>query len=157
LISAAAASAAALAILTLASVAVAQDPAPPPVAIPVEPSGEEAALVYFNREITTLRARIMGRNPDERRALAVKTMDDLVTAGETGPVEVTQSAGGNFINVGRRVIVGLTEIDLAAGDDLGTASAEAASRVRLALVEAGRPAGPACGFVAACSRSWPWQ
>jgi hypothetical protein len=58
--------------------------APPPVATPVttgaavEPSGQSATLTFSNRSIVVYRARVMGRMPAERAAVAVRLLQGLV-------------------------------------------------------------------------------
>ena len=92
LIVAIAALSAALACVVLAAQSTpAQAPAESILAAPVEPSGETATLTYFNRPIVALRARILGRRPTERTALAVRVLDNLVATGHTRPVEAKAS------------------------------------------------------------------
>ena len=141
---------AAVACLTaLASLAVkAQEPAPVPqpstVAISIEPSGRSLTVVYFNRPVVVLRASIMGRGPEDRRALAIRMMDDLVASDRTGPVTAVATTGGFLIGVDGRVITGLAEADLdaVAGEDLQTAAREAAARMQLAMTEASEARRP---------------
>jgi small-conductance mechanosensitive channel len=106
--------------------------------IAVEPSGEPVTLSYFNRPIVVLRAQIMGRSPDERRVIAVRAMDDLVARRQIGPVTATPAAGGMLIEVGGRVITGITptDIDTLAGETLQGVTQLAVARVGQALAEA---------------------
>ena len=133
----------------LASLAVkAQEPAPVPqpstVAISIEPSGRSLTVIYFNRPVVVLRASIMGRGPEDRRALAIRMMDDLVASDRTGPVTAVATTGGFLIGVDGRVITGLAEADLdaVAGEDLQTAAREAAARMQLAMTEASEARRP---------------
>jgi small-conductance mechanosensitive channel len=117
-----------------------QTPTPPPpgIAISVEPSGETATLSYANRPIVVLRARIMGRPPSERAALAVRALDNIVESGQTGPVSATFTSGGFLIGVGPQVVVGLTTLDVdeLAGETLQGVADEAVRRMQQAVDEA---------------------
>ena len=115
-------------------------PAPPPpgIAITVEPSGETATLSYANRPIVVLRARIMGRAPSERAALAVRALDNIVESGQTGPFSATLTSGGFLIGVGPRLVIGLTNLDIdeMAGETLQGVADEAVGRMQQAVDEA---------------------
>jgi small-conductance mechanosensitive channel len=115
------------------------------LAVPVEPSGETATLTYFNRPIVVLRARILGRRPAERAALAVRTLDQLVAAGQTRPVEVRSGNGDVLIGVGKQVIVGLTapDVDDLEGQTLQSVSDQTVARLQQALDEAAEARRPA--------------
>lgn len=115
------------------------------LAVPVEPSGETATLTYFNRPIVVLRARILGRRPSERAALAVRTLNQLVAAGHTRPVEARSGSGDVLIGVGNQVIVGLTapDIDELEGQTLQSVSDQTVARLQQALDEAAEAHRPA--------------
>ena len=129
--------------LTCAALTAQSPPAQAPasgstLAIPVEASGETATLTYFNRPIVVLRARILGRRPSERAALAVRTLDQLVATGRTKPVEAKASGSDVLIGVGNQVIVGLTapDIDALEGQTLQSVSDQTVARLQQALDEA---------------------
>jgi len=130
----------------------AQEPSTPPPAQPdatqptaaqtlgiaVEPSDAPVTLTYFNRSILVLRAQVMGRSPDERRAIAVRAMDDLVERRQIGPVTATPAAGGMLLEVGGRVFAGITptDVDTLAGETLEGVADLAVARAGQALAEA---------------------
>jgi small-conductance mechanosensitive channel len=86
----------------------------------------------------TLRARVIGRPPAERAALAVRALDNLVAARRTRPVEATMTADGVLIGVGGTYVVGVTPIDLdpLAGETLEGVAADVVGRMQQALDEA---------------------
>ena len=113
---------------------------PPPITgtASIEPSNESITLYYSNRPITVLRARVLGRQPSERAAIAERLLDDLIAQRIAGPVAMTPVEGGRVITVGGRVIIGLTPLDT---DDGSAATLEADSgriveTLQLALNEA---------------------
>src|SRR5690348_9918478 len=59
----------------------------PPPTTRAEPSGQSATVVFFNRPIVVLRARVLGRGPAERAEGAERALEDLVEHDITGPVE----------------------------------------------------------------------
>src|SRR4029078_5648203 len=131
----------ALSVALACGVLTAQAPVPSSgstLTVPVEASGETATLAYFNRPIVVLRARILGRRPVERAALAVRTLDQLVAAGHTTPVEARTTNGDVLIGVGNQVIVGLTPLDIdeLEGGTLQSVSDQTVARLRQALDEA---------------------
>lgn len=83
--------------------------------------------------MVVLRARVLGRRPIERAALASRVLDDLVSAGRSGPVEAQVIAGGVLIGVGRQIIVGVTATDLdeLAGETLQGVTDQTVSRLQL--------------------------
>ena len=114
--------------------------------VPVEPSGETETLTYFNRPIVVLRARILGRRPSERAALAVRVLDQLVAAGRTRPVEArTMADGGVLVGVGSQVIIGLTapDVDELEGQTIRGVADQTVARLQQALDEAAEARRPA--------------
>ncbi len=136
--------------LVLAAGTLAAQPQPPP-ALPsvavlgAEPSGESFTLTYFNRPIVVLRARVLGRPPSERAAIAVRVLDDLVAAKATEPVESRSIEQGSLIFVGSRVVFGLApaDVDELAGETLEGTTALALTRLRQAFGEAQEAHTPA--------------
>jgi small-conductance mechanosensitive channel len=117
----------------------------PADAVVAEPSGETATLTYFNRPIVVLRARVLGRRPSERAALATRVLGELVTAGLTRPVAGRAIEAGVLIGVERHVIIGVTplDVDVLAGETLQSVADETVARLQSALdeaVESRRPA-----------------
>ena len=119
-------------------------PAESILAAPVEPSGETATLTYFNRPIVALRAKILGRRPTERTALAVRVLDNLVATGHTRAVDAKAVGGAILIEVGNQLIVGLTpaDIDDLAGETLQAVSDQTVARLQQALDEAAEARRP---------------
>lgn len=112
--------------------------APAALALEVERTAESATLSYFNRSIVTVRARVMGRTPAERVAIGVRTLDNLVAARRTSPVNSREVPGGFLIGVGDAVVIGLTSDDLdeTSGETLENAVAQTIGRMQQALNEA---------------------
>ena len=146
--------------------------APPTVAptllgaVAAAPSGLTAPVVYFNRPIVVLRARVLGRDPAERADSAVRALDDLVAQHVTGPIAARPVGGASLISVGSRVVLALTppDVDELAGDTVERVAAETMTRLRQALAEALEARAPgalirsaalAClGLVAAALALW---
>jgi small-conductance mechanosensitive channel len=124
-------------------------PAPPTLptiaVLDAQPSGESFTLTYFNRPIVVLRARVLGRPPSERAAVAVRVLDNLVAANATDPVESRSVEQGSLIFVGSRVVFGLApaDIDALAGETLEGSTALAVTRLRQAFAEAQEAHTPA--------------
>jgi small-conductance mechanosensitive channel len=124
-------------------------PAPPTLptiaVLDAQPSGESFTLTYFNRPIVALRARVLGRPPSERAAVAVRVLDNLVAANATDPVESRSVEQGSLIFVGSRVVFGLApaDIDALAGETLEGSTALAVTRLRQAFAEAQEAHTPA--------------
>jgi small-conductance mechanosensitive channel len=139
----------------------AQDQAPPASATPqdlfataavsAERTDEPATLTYYNRPIVVLRARVLGRPPAERAAIAVRVLDGLVAAQATDPVESRPIQGGSLIFVGSRLVVGLAsaDVDELAGESLEGTTALTVSRLQQAFAEAAEAHTPAELFRAA--------
>jgi small-conductance mechanosensitive channel len=110
-----------------------------------ERSGESFTLTYFNRPIVVLRARVLGRPPSERAAIAVQVLNDLVTAKATEPVESRQVEGASLIFVGSRLVVGLgaPDVDELAGETLEGVTALTVARLQQAFAEAAEAHTPA--------------
>src|SRR5690349_9712350 len=78
------------------------------LAATAERTSQTATLTYFNRDILVLRARVLGREPDERARSAERVLGDLVAHGVTGPVAAQPLTGGMLITVGSRVVLGVS-------------------------------------------------
>jgi small-conductance mechanosensitive channel len=115
-----------------------EPPAALPLNVAVEPSDAPVTLTYFNRPIVVLRAQILGRSPDERRATAVRAMDDLVNRRQIAPVVATPAGGGMLIGVEGHVITGITvlDVDTLAGETLQGVADLAVARTGEALAAA---------------------
>ncbi len=115
--------------------------APPPTtilgALAPEPSGTSFTLTYFNRPIVVLKARVIGRSPEERAAGAVRILDELVERGVTSPVAFRAFEGGALITVGDTGVLGLVlpDVDELAGESIQGITGDAVSHLRLALDE----------------------
>src|SRR5437870_11554421 len=81
-------------------------------AIPAEPAGHEATLVFFNRPIVVLRARVLGRTPDERVVSAWHVLEELTDNGSTRPVEWRSFNDAALITVASRNVLALTSADI---------------------------------------------
>jgi small-conductance mechanosensitive channel len=118
-----------------------QAPQPPPTAtavVAIESAGQSATVMFSNRPIVVLRARVMGRMPAERAAVAVRLLDGLVTDRLSGPIEVQTLEGSRIIVIASRSVIALTPLDVdeLAGETLDGETARAVSALQLALAEA---------------------
>ena len=109
-----------------------------------ESSGQAAPLVFFNRPIVVLRARVVGRGPAERAEGARHALDDLVSRGITSPVELRTFEAGTLIVVASRGVLAITppDVDELAGETVDGAAAEAGARMQTALNEAAEAHAP---------------
>jgi small-conductance mechanosensitive channel len=106
--------------------------------ISAEPSEQHATVVFFNRPIVVLRARVLGRLPAERADSATRALDERVSLRSIEPVEWRPFEGGAMITVGSRPVLALTppDIDELSGDTLDSAAARVVDVLRPALAEA---------------------
>jgi small-conductance mechanosensitive channel len=110
-----------------------------------EPSGQVATLTFFNRPIAVMRARVLGRSPDERAVSARAILDQLVAEHVTGPVATQSVEGGALITVALRPVFGLVtpDIDPLSGETLEAAVSQSVARLQQALDEAAEARRPA--------------
>ncbi len=115
------------------------------VGLHAEPSGETATVVFFNRPIVVLRARVLGRAPAERALSSSRLMDDLISGGEAHQVETRVLEGAALVMAGGRTVLVLTppDVDELSGETLDQAAAGAARRLQQALDEAYEARTPA--------------
>ncbi len=123
----------------------AQDQAPPPPqpaavveGASAEPSERAATLTFANRPIVTLRARVLGRDPEDRVASATRVLDELISDGMSGPIESRSFTGGRIISVASRGILAITafDVDNLAGETVEGVTAQSIVRLQQALAEA---------------------
>src|SRR5262245_22102171 len=138
----------AIALSLPAALAEAQTPSPAPAAQPSsapdaltrnsEPANEQVTLSYFNRYIVTLRAKVIGRSPDQRAKNVVRALDELVEARTISPVTARHFEGGALILVGTRTVLAMTtnDVEELSGENVDRVAADAASRLAVALAEA---------------------
>jgi small-conductance mechanosensitive channel len=102
------------------------------------PASQAATLVYANRPITILRARILSNGPTERVNAAIARLDELVDNRQSGPVTTQIERGVLFLKVADRSVFNLVPADLdpLVGETLEQKGSEAADRLRRALAEA---------------------
>ena len=102
------------------------------------PADQAAALVYHNRLIVMLRARVLSRMPAERAAAATRLFDDLLAKGATKPVAMREFAGAALLSVHDQDVFAIlpSDIDLLSGETVHDVAARAVSRLDLALAEA---------------------
>jgi len=99
---------------------------------------EQATLLYANRPITVLRARVLASRPSDRAAAAVARLDELLGNNQSGPVTSRVEKGVAFIRVGDRDVITLLPADLDAltTETMESKGREAADRLHGALAEA---------------------
>lgn len=122
----------------------------PPDAVPAngvltaERAQQTFRLSYFNRQIGVLRARVAGREPDERGLGAIHVLDRLVEDRATEPIETRAVGGGTLITVASRGVLLLTaaDVDELAGETLESDTATAVAQLRRALAEADEARAP---------------
>src|SRR5262245_12989710 len=113
-------------------------PSPAPAAPRVESSGESVIFTYANRPIATLRARVLGHDPEERARGATRVLDDLVDRDLIGPVASRPFESAMLITVASRNVLALTTLDVdeLSGETLQDVTAQTVERLRQALGEA---------------------
>jgi len=135
----------------------AQDQAPAPAPAPAvannagsEPSDQVATLTFANRQIAILRARVLGRDPADRVASALRVLDDLVEQGITGPIESRIFDGASVITVATRGVMALSpsDVDALAGETVESVTAQVIPRLQQALLEANEARTPRRLFLA---------
>jgi small-conductance mechanosensitive channel len=116
----------------------------PAAALVGERADHSATLVFFNRPIVVLRARIVGRGPDERAASADRLLHELAAERMIAPVEWRAFDGGTIVSVSSRGVLLLTaaDVDELAGETLEGVTAEATARLKQALAEAAEAHAP---------------
>ena len=113
-----------------------------------------AILKVANRQVSIMRAEVLGAPPAERAEAAADRIDEIVRRG--GPLQVTTrpSSDGVFIlvdgKVAFRVLNG--DVDVEAGETVGASGARAADNLREALAEI-REAEDARGLVTAAGHA----
>jgi small-conductance mechanosensitive channel len=114
-------------------------------AVRAEPSGASVRLVFFNRPIVVLRARVLGRGPAERAEGARRALDDVAAGGITGPVGWQSLDTVAMITVASRGVIVLTppDVDELSGETVDAVAAQAAEHLRHALDEAAEARTPA--------------
>ena len=139
-----------VAALMLARPAGAQQPATPPE-LSVELTDQTATVTYFNRPIVRLRARVLGRSPQDRALVATRLLDEIVADGITGPVETRPFLGGALLTVNGRGVLGLVSADVEplTGETMDTLAAASVMRLQQALQEAGELRAPRVLLLAA--------
>ncbi|MCU0292914.1 MAG: mechanosensitive ion channel family protein [Thermoanaerobaculaceae bacterium] len=98
---------------------------------------EPAVLVVFNREVATMRTRVLGFGPDERVAAAMKRIDAQVAVDVLGPATAQPVSNGAFaVELAGKWMFYVTpgDVDVLAGEAPETAAREAAHRLDAALV-----------------------
>jgi small-conductance mechanosensitive channel len=105
---------------------------------------EPATLVYANRPIITFRATILSRTPAARAAAASQALDSLVAQVPGGEVTTHAYDGGTLVSLGGRPVFAVlaADVDPLAGELLDTKVREAASRLTVAVREAGELRSP---------------
>lgn len=101
-------------------------------------SGDAVTLVYMNRAITRLRARVLANMPVDRARAATETLDKIVEDGAVEPVATGEVAGALMLRVGNRHVITLVpaDVDELTGETLTQRAADAAAALNLALAEA---------------------
>ena len=109
-----------------------------PDAIVAVPDDQAATLTYNNREIVSLRARILTRLPRERASAAVRFLDDLVARGITGPVTTYAAGDISVVPVGVHDVFAVVpaDVDVLSGATVQAVAEGAVQRLSVALSEA---------------------
>jgi small-conductance mechanosensitive channel len=104
----------------------------------VVPSADAVTLVYMNRTITRLRARVLSNMPADRARAATETLDKIVDDGAVEPVATSEVAGAFMLRVGSRHVLTLVpdDVDELTGETLQQRAAAAAAALNVALAEA---------------------
>jgi small-conductance mechanosensitive channel len=109
----------------------------------VAPRNEWFTLRYYNRPVVLLRARLLGRTPQERALAAVARIDQEVAKYPDGPVEWRLVGGLAAVTIGGEAAVELLPADAdALGGTLEGTAREAALNLGRALAEAAEARSP---------------
>jgi small-conductance mechanosensitive channel len=103
-----------------------------------ESAEETVTFAFFNRPIVSLRARVLGRSPQERAFVAEQILESLLEQDISGPVEFQPLEGGFLIRVGSRGVLALMppDVDPLLGETLQATTAQAVVALREALAAA---------------------
>jgi small-conductance mechanosensitive channel len=120
----------------------AQEPTPGPTAEPITslsraaPPSEAHTLRFGNRPIVVLRARLLGRTPEDRARASVRRIRELAEANPTAPVAWHLVEGVAVVTVGGEGAIALLPADVdPVHGSLDGAAREARDNLRLALAE----------------------
>ena len=121
-----------------------QAPASVAAVLSAVPAEETVTLTFFNRPIVNLKAKVLGRSPEERAAAAERVLDELLDQGITGPVTTRPFEGGALISVGARGVIALTspDVDEQLGETIEGVSAQAVLRLQQTLADAAQSRTP---------------
>ncbi len=124
--------------VALAVPADAQPAARDPRLAQVVSSSEATTLVYANRPITELRARVLTYLPADRARAAIDVLDQIVNDNAVGPVGVSEVAGVVILRVGERDVLTLApaDVDELSGQTLRQKAEAARAALAVALAEA---------------------
>jgi small-conductance mechanosensitive channel len=104
-----------------------------------EPAADDQAapVVFGNRTITVLRAKVIGHLPEDRAAAAVRRLDDLVARHEAGAVRRRFVEGAVILRVGDADVFAIVpaDVDELAGETLDGKSSDAETHLGRALEE----------------------
>ena len=97
-----------------------------------------AELRYFNRPITTFRASIFSRSPEDRAAVAAANLDRFVEQGASPDVSTHVSKSMVVVSVSGRPVLALVpeDVDSLSGETLEGKVSETVVNLRRALAEA---------------------
>ena len=106
--------------------------------LPVRSASGEAALLYNNRRIATLRASIAGLTPAERAAAAARRLQRVLETGGRQPVSAFPVSHGAVLTVGTTPIFAIVHEDLddAGGESLHEATVHARETLERVVREA---------------------
>ncbi len=102
------------------------------------PAAEEpATLVVGGREVTVLRARVLGYSPRERAAASAFRVKEALSAGGAGAVSMQDAAEGKLLQIDGRGVLLLTpgDVDTLAGETLEGIGARAKHRLTVVVAE----------------------
>jgi small-conductance mechanosensitive channel len=106
--------------------------------ISITAADRPAPLVYSNRPIAVLRARVLARAPDDRMAAATRMLDGLVANGTITPVATRDVGGVAVISVHDKDVLMIlpADVDPLSGETVHSVAAHAVAQLGIALAEA---------------------
>jgi small-conductance mechanosensitive channel len=102
------------------------------------PESEAATFTFHNREITTLRARVLGRTPEERASSGVQRLNDLIARGGDHTLDLAPFETAILVQMDGESVIAIVpqDLDALSGETVSSKAEEALARLQVAVNEA---------------------
>jgi small-conductance mechanosensitive channel len=102
------------------------------------PESEAVTFRFHNRDITTLRARVLGRDPAARAATATRRLNEAIARGGSHLLELAAVETARMITMDSEGIVAIVpqDLDVLSSETVAEKADEALARLQLAVAEA---------------------